>query len=185
MNMANRISIVRILLIPFFIAAVIYYSPQHDYLRFLALGIFLIAVISDGLDGYIARAKNQKTILGSYIDPIADKLLLLTAFICLSIGNNFPSEYNLPAWVVLTVISRDVIIVLGSVVVYLVKGHLEIIPSKLGKVTTFFQMLAVICVLLHFKYLFVAWDTAVAFTVLSGMGYLKRGSRLLGENNKH
>jgi len=181
MNLANKISITRILLIPFFVAAVIYYSPERDYLRFIALGIFLLAVISDGLDGYIARTMNQKTVLGSYIDPIADKLLLVTAFICLTIAKN----YNLPAWVLLTVISRDIIIILGSIVVYLIKGHLEVMPSKLGKITTFFQMLTVIFVLLHFRYSYIVWTTAVVFTVLSGIGYIRKGSAVLSEAHNH
>src|SRR3989338_3083981 len=115
MNLANKISIVRILLIPFFMAAIIYYSPDKDFLRFVALGIYILGVISDALDGYIARTKSQKTVLGSYIDPIADKLLLVSAFICLSIQNSFPKDYSLPPWVVLTVVSRDAIIVLGSI----------------------------------------------------------------------
>jgi len=187
MNLANKISITRILLIPFFVASIMYYSLERDYLRFAALGIFLLAVISDGLDGYIARTKNQKTVLGSYIDPIADKLLLVTAFICLTLASNFPQGNNLPAWVLLVVISRDIIIILGSVVVYVMKGHLEVIPSKLGKITTFFQMFTVIVVLLHFKYSYIVWTTAVIFTVLSGIGYIRCGSRVLGEghNNNH
>jgi CDP-diacylglycerol--glycerol-3-phosphate 3-phosphatidyltransferase len=185
MNLANKISITRILLIPFFVAGIIYYSAERDYLRFITLGIFLLAVISDGLDGYIARTKNQKTVLGSYIDPIADKLLLVTAFICLSVVSNFPKAYSLPAWVVLTVISRDIIIILGSMVVYLVKGRLEVIPSKLGKITTFFQMFTVMSVLLHFTYSFVVWDLAAFFTILSGMGYIRRGSQVLSENSNH
>lgn len=179
MNLANKISITRILLIPFFVAAVIYYTPERDFLRFVAMGIFMLAVISDGLDGYIARTRNQKTTLGAYIDPIADKLLLITSFITLVMAGNFPDGRGLPAWVVLIVISRDIIIILGSVVVYLMKGHLEVIPSVLGKITTFFQMLTVISVLLHFKYSFIVWDVAVAFTVLSGIGYIRRGSRSL------
>ena len=181
MNLANKISITRILLVPFFVAAIIYYSAERDFLRFAALGIFILAVISDGLDGYIARTRNQKTALGSYIDPIADKLLLITAFICLSVAGSFPKGYTLPAWVVLTVISRDIIIIVGSVVVYLMKGRLEIIPSKLGKITTFFQMLTVISVLLHFRYSYIVWDLAAGFTVLSGVGYIRRGSFTLGE----
>lgn len=179
MNLANKISITRILLIPFFVAGIIYYTPEKDFLRFVALGVFMLAVLSDALDGYIARTRGQKTTLGSYIDPIADKLLLVTAFICLSMVNNFPKGYSLPPWVVLVVISRDIIIIIGSVVVYLMKGRLEVIPSAFGKVTTFFQMLTVISVLLHFKYSFVIWDLAVVFTVLSGIGYIRRGSRLL------
>lgn len=181
MNLANKISITRILLIPFFVAAIIYYSPQADFLRFVAAGIFILGVITDGLDGYIARTRKQKTILGSYIDPIADKLLLVTAFICLALASNFPKGYRLPAWVLLTIISRDVIIVLGSVIIYVIKGKLEVIPSILGKATTFLQMFVVISILLHFHYSFVIWNLTAVFTLLSGIGYIRRGSILLQE----
>jgi CDP-diacylglycerol--glycerol-3-phosphate 3-phosphatidyltransferase len=183
-NLANKISITRILLIPFFVGAIIYYSPENDFLRFIALGIFIIGVISDGLDGYIARTRNQKTVLGAYLDPIADKVLLVTAFICLALVSRFPQDYRLPAWVVLAVISRDSIILLGSVIIYIIKGKLEVIPSKLGKVTTFLQMLVVISVLMHFRYSSIIWNLAIIFTVLSGIGYIRRGSILLGENPK-
>ena len=183
MNLANKISITRILLIPFFVAAVIYYAPDKDFLRFVALGIFMIGVLSDALDGYIARTMNQKTALGSYIDPIADKLLLVTAFICLSIASNFPENTRLPAWVLLTVISRDIIIILGSIVIYMIKGRLDVVPSKLGKATTFLQMFTVISVLLNFSYSYVIWIMTAVFTVLSGVGYIRRGSLLLNENH--
>lgn len=183
MNLANKITIARVLLIPFFVAAIIYYTPENDFLRFLALGIFIISVFTDALDGYIARTKGQKTVLGSYLDPIADKLLLLAAFICLAMVNNFPQGRSLPAWVVLIVISRDAIIVLGSVIIYLMKGALEVVPSKLGKATTFLQMATVIVVLLHFRYSHIIWNLTIVFTVLSGIGYIRRGSRLLSENH--
>lgn len=183
MNLANKISIARILLIPFFVAAIMYYKPEFDFLRFVALGIFTIAVFTDALDGYIARTRRQKTILGTYIDPIADKLLLITAFICLSMINNFPLRYRVPAWVVLTVVSRDIIIVLGATVIYVVTGRLKISPSKLGKLTTFLQMMTVIFVLLYFDRSFLIWNLAALFTVLSGIGYIKRGSQLLAEHN--
>ncbi len=183
MNLANKISITRILLIPFFVAAIIYYTPEKDFLRFVALALFMLGVFSDALDGYIARTMNQKTVLGSYIDPIADKLLLLTAFVCLSMVNNFTKDFRLPPWVLLTVISRDAIIVLGSIVIYMMKGRLEVVPSRLGKATTFFQMFTVISVLLHFRYSYIVWIMAAVFTVLSGMGYIRRGSLLLSENH--
>ena len=182
MNLANKISITRILLIPFFVAAIIYYSPEKDFLRFVALGIFVLGVISDGLDGYIARTKNQKTVLGAYLDPIADKLLLVTAFLCLALASKFPGSYRLPAWVVLVIISRDSIIVLGSVIIYVIKGKLEVTPSKLGKATTFLQMFVVMSVLMHFRYSFIIWNLAIVFTILSGIGYIRRGSILLSDN---
>lgn len=184
MNLANKITIARVLLIPFFVAAVIYYSPDNDFLRFIALAVFMIGVFTDALDGYIARTRNQKTVLGSYLDPIADKLLLLAAFICLAMVNNFPQGRSLPAWVVLIVISRDAIIMLGSVIIYLMKGALEVVPSKLGKATTFLQMITVISVLLHFRYSSIVWNLTIIFTILSGIGYIRRGSLLLSENSK-
>lgn len=181
MNLANKISIGRILLIPFFVAAILYYRPESDYLRFVALTIFTLGVISDAVDGYLARNRGQRSKLGVYLDPIADKLLLITAFICLSMVNSFPAELRLPPWVPLIVISRDIIIVLGSVIIHLITQKLEIIPSKLGKATTVFQMMTIICVLLQLPYSFIVWDVAVLFTILSGMGYIRRGSRLLTE----
>ena len=132
-TLANKISIVRIILIPFFITAVAY--SRFD----LALLVFIAAVISDGLDGFIARALKQKTQLGTILDPIADKLLLTSAYLCLSIAGNIPQYLRMPPYVPIIVISRDVIIVIGSIVVYVVRGNINISPSPIGKITTFFQ----------------------------------------------
>ncbi len=184
MNLANKISIVRILLIPFFIWAIVYYNPQRDYLRFMALGIFGLAVLSDAIDGYLARVLKQRTPLGTFLDPIADKLLLITAFISLSVANNLPPTLKLPPWVPIIVVSRDVIIVLGAVVIFLMSGSVEISPSPLGKVTTFFQMATIISVLLQNSYSNYIWNSAIAFTVLSGIDYIIRGARLLNENHR-
>ncbi len=82
LTFANKITICRILAVPFFIATVLYYSPQRDHLRYAALGIFLFAVISDVIDGYIARTRHQKTRAGAILDPLADKLLLISATGC-------------------------------------------------------------------------------------------------------
>jgi len=172
MNLANRITIARIILTPFFIAAVIY-----DRFN-IALVLFMLAVISDGIDGFIARTRNEKTQLGTIIDPMADKLLLVSAFIVLAIGQNIPSNLRLPAYVPIIVISRDVLIVLGSVVIYLMKGDLKIEPTVSGKLTTFFQMMTIVSVLVHFKYSYLVWNTAVVFTVISGISYLIKGSKM-------
>jgi len=113
MNLANKISIVRIILVPFFVAAVIYSKFT------LALIIFVICILSDALDGYIARTKGQMTKLGSLLDPIADKLLLISGFVSLSIISDLPSNLRFPPYVPLIIISRDVLIVFGCVVIYL------------------------------------------------------------------
>lgn len=184
MNLANKISIVRILLVPFFIWAIVYYSPEHDYLRFVALGIFGLAVLSDALDGYLARVLKQRTTLGTFLDPIADKLLLIAAFISLSVVNNLPASLKLPPWVPIIVVSRDVIILLGAVVIFLVSGGIEISPSPLGKVTTFFQMATIISVLLKYPRSNYIWTLAVALTILSAIDYIIRGARLLNGNHR-
>ncbi len=176
LNLANRITIGRIIIVPFFIASIVY--ARMD----LALAFFVLAVASDGFDGYIARTRNQKTKLGTFLDPLADKMLLVSAFICLTIVKNVPEGLRFPPYVPIIVISRDALIVLGSIIIYMLTGDLNIKPTTSGKITTFFQMLTVASVLAHFKYSYVIWNIAVVMTVISGMGYLLMGSRLLNGN---
>lgn len=175
MNLANKISITRIMLIPFFISSVVYNRLD------IALAFFAAAIISDGLDGFIARTCNQKTQLGTIIDPIADKLLLMSAYICLSMVKAVPEGIRLPPYVPIIVISRDAIIVLGSVVVYLVTGRLDVSPSGIGKITTFFQMITIISILVLFKYSYIIWNIAVGLTIISGIDYIIKGSRLFND----
>lgn len=179
MTLANKISVLRILLIPFFVASLLYYRPEQDNLRFVALGIFVLGALTDVLDGNIARAIRQKTKLGAYLDPIADKLLLITAFIALSVINRLPSGIRMPLWVPLIVISRDIILVLGAALIHVISGNLQIHPTRLGKLTTIFQMATIISVLLQLQFSYIIWSTAVLFTVISGIDYIKRGSYLL------
>lgn len=176
-SLANKISITRIILIPFFIGAVVY--GRHD----IALIFFGVAVISDGLDGFIARTFNQKTVLGTIIDPVADKLLLMSAYITLSIMPSAAGHLRLPPYVPIVVISRDVMIVIGSLIVYLVKGDLKVSPSIVGKVTTFFQMMTIVAVLMQCRYSPAMWNATVILTIVSGLDYIVRGSRVLGENH--
>ena len=178
LNLANRITMGRIILIPFFIAAIIY--SRRD----LALILFFLAIASDALDGYIARTQNQKTRLGTFLDPLADKMLLVSAFICLSIFKNVPQELRFPPYVPIIIISRDALIVLGSIIIYVLAGDINIRPSWSGKVTTFFQMLTIVSVLAQFKYSYIIWNAAVVMTIISGIGYLLVGSRLLNGGQK-
>ena len=175
MNLANKITIVRILLTPFFIAFVLYSKLN------LALIVFFIAVISDAVDGYIARAYRQKTKLGSMLDPIADKILIISAFVCLVFIKNLPLAVKFPPYIPIIVISRDAIILLGAVMIYVLKGDIDIKPSPLGKITTFLQMSTIIAVLMQLKCSELAWNIMIAFTAISGMDYILRGSRALSE----
>jgi len=187
MNFANKISIFRIISVPFFVATLIYYSPEKDYLRFLALGIFILGVISDAVDGFIARRTPQKSKAGLILDPLGDKLLLISAFICLCLIKDFPQHLKFPLWVILIVISRDILILLGALVIYIVRQEINIYPTWWGKLTTTFQMLSVILVFLQWRWVFISWWIAVFFTVVSGSDYIRRGFKTLYalDNSRH
>jgi len=175
-NLANKITITRIIMIPFFIVAIVY--GRND----IGLVFFIIAVISDGLDGFIARTFNQKTALGTIIDPVADKLLLMSAYISLAFMPAVSDHLRLPPYVPIVVISRDVFIVIGSIIVYFLKGDLKVSPSVTGKITTFFQMITIVGILVQFKYSYILWSLTVILTVASGLDYMMKGLRLLGEH---
>ena len=140
----------------------------------------MLGVISDAVDGYIARKTKQQSQAGMILDPLGDKLLLMSAFICLYM---LPLKISFPLPVILIVISRDILILLGAVVVFIVKQEIDIVPTRWGKFTTTFQMLSVILVLLQWRYAFVCWWIAVFFTSISGTDYVMRGFKLLYNNN--
>lgn len=179
MSLPNKISILRILLVPFFVASLLYYRPEQDTLRFVALAIFVLGVLTDMVDGNIARAKGGKTKLGTFLDPIADKLLLIAAFVSLSVIEQLPAGVRMPIWVPLIVISRDIILILGAALIHMVTGNLQIQPTLLGKLATVFQMATIISVLLQWQFSYFIWTGAVLFTILSGIGYILKGSKLL------
>lgn len=183
MNIANKISTFRILSVPFFIATLIYYSPDKDYFRFLALGIFVLGVISDAADGYIARKSKLQSKAGLVLDPLGDKLLLMSAFIFLGPISKLPFKF--PLWITLIVISRDTIILLGAVVIYMVKQDIDVHPTRWGKLTTSFQMLSVVLVLLQSSMFNLALGLAVFFTLVSGLDYVKRGFKILYALDTH
>jgi CDP-diacylglycerol--glycerol-3-phosphate 3-phosphatidyltransferase len=161
----------------------VYYGQDiysREYLRFVALGIFLLGVLSDAVDGYIARKAKQQSQAGMILDPLGDKLLLMSAYICLYM---IPLEVRFPLPVILVVISRDVLILLGAVVIFIVRQEINVAPTKWGKLTTTFQMLAVILVLLQWPYSYFCWWTAVFFTSISGIDYVMRGFKLLYNNS--
>ena len=158
----------------------VYYRPgQQEYLRYLAAALFLIGVVTDAVDGYVARAEGQATRLGAILDPAADKLFLVTAFLSLSLISTLPAKYRLEPWVPIVVLSRDLVIVCGWLIIVLITGDLQAQPSRLGKATTFFQMLTILCVLLGFAFARLVLWGARLLTVLSGIGYVRRGNQML------
>ena len=180
MSLANKISIFRILLVPCVVASLIYYHPERDWLRFLALGFFTVGIASDALDGFLARLHHQETELGTILDPIADKLLILSALISCSVIRGLPTWMRIPAWFNLLVISRDVLLITGTMILFAIKGRWSVRPSRLGKWTTCIQMLVIPTVLLGLPIKLPLIGVAAAFTVFSGISYVRVGTRALG-----
>lgn len=184
MNLANKFSFVRLFLTPIFVLAVLYYRKNNLLFANLPLIIFALAIITDGVDGYIARRYGQTTRLGAVLDPLADKFLLIIAFITLTFTKTIPPHLRIPPWVLIIVLTRDIFILIGAAVIFMMFEYIEFKPSALGKITTFFQMTTVLSVLLRFRYSYIIWTTAVAFTVASGIHYLIRTNRILNVNIK-
>src|SRR5213083_3024648 len=181
MTTANKITIVRILMIPAFVTMAIYYGQSiqrgtpAEWERFTAIAIFLIAALSDGLDGYVARRYNQRSSLGVILDPIADKGLLLSAIITLSISNwsELDPDYgSFPTWFPVLVISRDAILFVGAGVLYLLIGKVHVKPNWTGKLATVFQMGAIGWVMVQLRLLPLLYVVIAAgfFTAVSGTG---------------
>jgi cardiolipin synthase (CMP-forming) len=190
MTTANKITIVRIAMIPAFVLMAIYYgqSIQHgapeEWQRFTAIVIFLVAAVSDGLDGYVARRYNQRSALGVILDPIADKGLLLSGIINLSISNwneIDPNYGRFPLWFPVLVITRDVVILVGSAVPHILNGKVQVRPSWTGKVATVLQMSAIAWVMLQLTFLPLIYVVIAAglFTFISGCVYVADGVRQL------
>ena len=171
-------TLIRVLLIPLFVIFII------NKLFGWALITFAVAGITDGIDGLIARITRQRTEFGAYLDPIADKLLLIAAYVTLAIIE------ILPSWLAVIVVTRDVIILLGFLVLTLLNYRPKIQPSLVSKVTTFFQISTILLVFmtdysLMFKQLSVIgiYGTAL-FTIISGAHYLYWGAQILnGKRN--
>ncbi len=182
MTLPNQITIGRILLIPVFVLLAVYYGESvaagatDEKLRIAAIIVFLIAALSDGVDGWLARHYQLKSPLGAILDPIADKGLMLTAIITLSVSN---WSRSLPLWFPVLVIARDIIILTGCIVLRFLNGYLEVHPSIMGKISTFFQMSAIAVVLLQWRYYATVVEIAGIVTFLSGIGYIVDGVRLL------
>jgi CDP-diacylglycerol--glycerol-3-phosphate 3-phosphatidyltransferase len=190
MTTANKITIVRIAMIPAFVLMAIYYGQSIqrgaplEWQRFTAIIIFLVAAVSDGLDGYIARRYNQRSALGAILDPIADKGLLLSGIITLSISNwsEIDPDYGrFPAWFPVLVITRDVVILFGSAVLHVLVGKVRVKPSWTGKVATVLQMAAIAWVMLQLRFLPLFYIVVAAglFTLISGVIYVMDGIRQL------
>jgi len=198
MTTANKITFARIFLIPFFVLTAIYYGrgvalghPQ-EWQRYLTITIFVVAAISDGIDGYLARHYNQRTQLGAILDPLADKGLMLAAILTLSFSQ---WNYSLPLWFPVVVIGRDVLVIAGAIVLHMLNHPLQARPNWAGKTATALTMVALSLVMLQFNFPVTraqigSWQDSVEFldipvylaglfTAISAVGYVIDGIRQL------
>jgi cardiolipin synthase len=177
-SLPNFITAIRIVVTPIFVIMLM------DRKFGAAIALFGLAAVTDGLDGLLARAMKQKTTLGALLDPIADKLLLSSAYIVLG------TIQVLPRWLAVIVISRDVLIMLGVAMLFIFRGPIKVKPSFISKATTVAQIITIFYALLN-DYLFppylikplLVWGTALV-TILSGLHYLYVGMTLFNESDQ-
>ncbi len=166
-NVPNGLTFLRLILAPLIVVLLV--NDAHTS----ALIIFLLAGITDGLDGYFARSLRERTEVGRVLDPIADKILLCSTLVTLGFLG------HLPLWLVLIAVGRDVILVLGSCLLYAVSGRLGYPPSAMGKLATLLQILTVVAAMMvgggDLLLVLLVWGTA-AVTILSGLDYMYRGA---------
>ena len=189
MTFANRITIIRILLIPLFVWLTLDYIRDYqkdqelEWERVLACVVFAIAAISDAVDGYIARRYHQKSELGTFLDPLADKILLVSALLLLSIRFKDGTPFDqLPLWFPVLVVSRDLMLLGGTVLIHMLAGRVTARPRIVGKCATFFQMITLGWVLLKVERPSYQWPLYAAgfFTLISGIWYIFDGVKQLG-----
>lgn len=187
MTFASKITIARICLVPVYVVLAFWYghtvnsgSPQ-EHLRWWALGVFVFAASTDGVDGWVARRFNQRSDFGAFIDPIADKALLLTGVITLSLIDWGSPGWRLPLWFAVIVILRDCIILGGVRILWNHHRKVKFAPHWSGKVCTVTQMFALGWVMLRVTIFTPVIPCAVAavFTIWSSIAYIRQGQAIL------
>ncbi len=191
----TRITLVRIfLIIPFVVCMLDTHDPQfspagQNFLRHAAIGLFFIMAVSDAVDGYWARHRRQITKLGSFLDPLADKLLITCASLLLVSGRGHVDGFPLPMTVVVLIIGKDVLITIGFLVMYLITSRLHIVPVFAGKLATALQLTMVTAVLVgpdlvevipgYRGFVHVLWWSAAVAAVVAALVYIRNGSRYI------
>lgn len=181
MTTANKVTILRILLIPFFVVEILYYVRDgNEVHRLLGILAFAVAAICDGVDGYIARRYNQRSELGAILDPLADKLLLVSGIVLLSFDHQ-PYLETVPLWLTGTIIGRDILLLIGLLVIQMTAGKVVVRPRVLGKIATVLQMGVVLWILMKWDEQWLPYWTigAAVCTGVSGLLYVWDGVRQL------
>lgn len=182
MTLANRITLVRLLLIPVFVALLVTYTREQPWIRYCALGVYAVAAISDALDGFVARAYNQKTKLGTVLDPLADKLMINVGFVFMAVNDQF--AYRIPYWFPVAILARDVMVVMGAWLINEFYGPVRVKPRVSGKLTTLFQMSLVIAVLLEVGLADKMLMATLVISAISYLDYMYTGIRQVGNEDE-
>jgi cardiolipin synthase len=196
LSWANRMTILRILLIvPFVICMLEINSPEfsrtmQNVIRYVAFGMFFVMAVSDALDGYFARIKKQITRLGAFLDPVADKLLITSACLLLSSQKaKVGDDFLLPSTVVVLIIGKDLLLVLGFIIVYFLTSQLLVAPILIGKIANALQLVMVGAILAAPEvsrvipgwvwFLRTLWWSAAGTAILATLIYIRNGSRYI------
>lgn len=168
-----KITLLRLLLIPVFCFCIYRYTPDSVVLRYAAVVVFAVAAASDSLDGYIARKYNQRTALGTRLDPTADKLMVNLGFIFLAA--NPALDPALPKWFPVFILGRDAVMVLGAFLIQKVYTAVQIVPRTAGKANTFFQIVCMVAFLIQAPFAPWVMMTTVGAGVVSLLDYMAVG----------
>lgn len=195
LSWATRITLVRILLLLPFVGLMLNtHDPQFSereqtLLRYGAVAIFVLMAVTDAIDGYLARHRGQITRLGTFLDPLADKLLITSASLLLVSDRAYVDGFRLPVTVVVLIIGKDILVVIGFLLTYLITSQIHIVPVWAGKLATALQLVMVAAVLIapeladvipHFHWLISAlWWSAGAAAVLAALIYIRNGTRYI------
>jgi len=181
-TLANRITLFRLLLVPVFAGLIASYGPDFAWIRFVALAIYIAAALSDALDGFVARAYNQKTKLGTVLDPLADKLMINVGFVFMAANPSF--GVHIPYWFPVVILLRDAMIVLGAYLINEFYGPVRVRPKISGKLTTVFQMSLVITVLLDLWFARGLMIATLLMSAFSYLDYMREGIRQIGNEDE-
>jgi len=197
LSWATRITLLRILLIVPFVSCMLKINDslldpsQRITLRYIAVAIYILMAISDGLDGYLARRSKQITKLGAFLDPIADKLLVTSACLLLVSQRGHVERFLLPPTVVVLIIGKDLFLMIGFIIVYIITGLTRVAPVFMGKLATTLQFIMVLAILIAPEvsvvipdwiwFLRFLWWSAAATAIFATLIYIRNGSRYIEE----
>ena len=177
MTLANRITLARLFMIPLMAGLLLFYSPEREMLRHVALAVYVVASISDWVDGYLARNWGQHTELGARLDPLADKLLVDLGYIFVAANSHF--EPGIPLWFPPLLLLRDTWIIFGAIYILRTNGKIEAAARPLGKLMTALLMVTFIASLLCIPWTTQLVYACVAVGFLSGFDYMAFGRKNL------